>query len=265
MNKLTPVKEKTAKGFLTGRPYRFGTVDGNIWVEHVSNYVAVYDTGLKQITGYKWTEIREFNTAQQVSANDVMITTDYGLHVVNTVGKYRYKIVNGTFSDISVNINGKVAVINYKQNKVMFLCKKENKWQILRQVSFLDNWDRSIKTLVWSGDVMFVVTLVTKRMLKVNAQTGEILQRYGRSTISRPVGVLNVPTASAVDSFDCVIVSDVKNGHFLVLYPDGNLKVTKVNGVNGIRDFIVLGNFVVTLSRGELSPRNYKLSKFQIN
>lgn len=252
-------------------PYRLGVVNEHIWIRQKTNLkytkFALFDNYLNKVTELKLKDICQANTAQQVNADDIMIGTGSGLHVVDTEGRCPYKIMDGDFSDISANNNGEVAAMEYKQNKVVFLRKKHDVWQIQRHISF-NNKDQDFKTLLLCDrNVVFVAVNCSARILKISKTTGEILQQYGDSSVTSQLGEFIGPFASGIDASNCVVVSDFGNGRFQVLHPDGKWEEIKVKGINWIVDAIVFEDLVYILSvePKTLGGLNYKLSCYAIS
>lgn len=266
MRKVVRVKSLE---YLAMQRFRLGVVNGNIWMrrgKRNKSFFIVYDTNLNRVADYSWDEIRLANGAQQVSANEVMILTIVGLHIVSPDGRYQYKVMNGRFTDISLDrSNDEVAVMENNENRVVFLHKERGKWLEERSISF-NEMDKRLKTIVMTDEgAVFAAVKRFDRVLKLNRQTGDLIQQYGFTRKSKKLGEFNGVWASAVDDFDCAIICDSDNHRFQVLQPDGTWEEVKVTGLCGVRDFLVIDDNVFILHRDKVNNVvNCKLSKYSI-
>lgn len=256
---------------LSNDPYRLGVVNDNLWIRDTEgsahlNRIAVYDQDLNLLKRYSWPEVTYISTAQQISDNDVIILTGAGLHVVDTEGKYQYKIMEGNFSDVSVHEN-QVAVVEYKENKLVFLHKKQTQWEVQDQTEFHDP-DENTKTIqLDSNNMVFIGVLWSDRIIKVDRSSGEITHQYGSGEASDSLGKFNKPCINGLDGLDCLVVSDTLNNRFQMVDSQDRFEEVRIQGLTGIRDVLVLGgNKVYVLHRVKHGNDqvNCKISAFTV-
>lgn len=203
--------------------YRVTVVKNTIWIGNGgrnSDTVAVYDLKLNKIKEYKFQGVY---VIQQVSMFDVLLLTDYGLHVIGTDGTYKYKVADGVFSDVSIYLN-KVAVIDCEKNRIILLIKHWGRWEIKNHVYFSE-YDKRVKTLQFIDSMNVIIGVHwSDKLLHFNIETGQVLHRYGTGTNSTEIGDFDAPFVNGIDKKGNLIVSDFLNDRFQILDLRGKWK-----------------------------------------
>lgn len=245
-------------------PYRLGVVNDTIWLRiaevTLSSNFAVYDKYLNRIREFSWPYIPQANMAQQISQNEVIVV-GWGLHVVDIEGKYLYKIKDGLFSDVCIN-GTEVAAMECNKNQIIFFRKRFGRWRKHYKINFYDP-DIDIKTMQFRLGNVFVAVHWSDRVLKLNADTGELLHCYGNTDGSSTLGEFNGPNICAVDSFQRLIVCDSMNSCFQYFDQQCRWQDIRLPGVTSIRDMVVFeNNFFILHGDKDMDMEFCQLSKY---
>ena len=207
---------------------------------------------------------------QQVSETDLMLAADNGLHVADIEGQYKYKVMGGAFSDISIDSNNvavveccknKVYLVVKKESKWMFVFKREDRWQSQSRIVFTESDTECIKTLqLLNNNTVIVGVSGSHKLLKLNIESGQIITQYGSGTSGSNIGEFSYPILCGLDNKHSVIVCDRDNSRFQVLDTSGERQEVKLEGIERAQDVIVIGNHLYVLH--DSSGR--KISQYEI-
>lgn len=247
---------------------RIEIVNKNLWIicqeaAQAEPFVAVYDQGLNAINQHRWKQLPCLYACQQISATDVLIAGEEGLHIVDIKGKYQYKVMDGVFSDISQDDNN-VAAIEYEQNKVIFLNNSHGRWQSQSQI-VVQGRDRDEKTVqLKDNNKLFLCMTKSNKILEININSGKTEKQYGTGNEGKRVGEFDSPYLVGMDVQGHLIVNDVHNYRFQVLDSTGSWHKVKLQGVREILDAIIMENqMFVTHMKEKNKDQIGVLSKYQ--
>ena len=240
---------------INGSAYRLSVVDKDIWIPSYTEVVdyEVFNISTKTLTR----KLHNMRAFCKTHTGHVIAACDNGLFILNKGGELQYKLSDGCFTDVC-STGKEILAVQYDTCNVQVYRLSGNKWSKEAMLPLKGGKD-SNKALHAVNNVFYVSCFAVDTIYKYSLQ-GEFLEQNGGSE-GNALGQFHRPYVSGTDSEQALIVCDVYNHRVQVRSRQGAWKQYTLEGVTGIRDVVILGDFLFVLHEKNNGTRNLSVYK----